>query len=359
MKNFLDNMIIKSDMENIYDSMKDENISRVRNASFYVTGASGMVGSYFVYYLIYLNEIRGHEISIYACARDIEKLRAKFGIYTDKKYFKPVIYDVVDEVPIADHVDYVIHAASPAVPSLYTRIPVETILPNTVGLNHLLDYARKTEAKSFVFISSSNVYGTLNAPEVEDKSGVLNYIDVKNSYAESKRCGEALCRAYHSEYGTPAKVIRIYHTYGPTMDLVNDTRSFTAFVNNIVRNEDVVLMSRGLARKGFCYLSDTISAMFAVLLDGEDGEIYNVGNMNEFVSIRELAEMLVNLYPERGLRVIFRVSNEQGKKPGPDVIEYPADMKKVEALGYSPSVSTREGFKRVIDYFTDMNGGAI
>lgn len=338
--NFLSNKIINDDMRNIHLSLKKP--ERLKNSSFYITGAAGMLASYFTYYLLFLNETYDYNIKIFAGIRSREKAEKRFGQYMDKSYFTLITDDVNHEVPLSCSVDYAIHAASPASPQYYGSNPVETILPNVIGTYYLLEYARRVSAKGFMFFSSGSVYGSLNVPAREDISGTMNFLNSGNSYGEAKRCGEALCHAYYSEYGIPVKSVRIYHSYGSTMDIWNDKRVFSEFVNNVLKGEDIVLKSDGSAKRAFCYISDAVWAMYTVLLDGADGEAYNLCNVHEWLSMKELAEIL---------KVIHRARHDAGYKLSPERHEYPADVAKIVALGWYPTISTEECFRRVLESF--------
>ncbi len=347
LRNFLDNTIINDDMKKIHVSIR--NHERLKNSSFYITGASGMLASYFTYYLLYLNEIYDYGIKVFAGARSREKALKRFGRYMSKDYFTLITDDVNEAVPLCCPVDYVIHAASPASPQYYGSNPAETILPNVIGTYHLLEYAKKFGVKGFLFFSSGAVYGSMNVPAREDISGTMDFLDSGNSYGEAKRCGEALCHAYYSEYHVPAKSVRIYHSYGPAMDIQNDKRAFSEFVRNVLNGEDIVLKSDGSAKRAFCYITDAIAAIYSVLLDGAAGESYNLCNVNEWLSIKELAEMIAGLYPEKGLQVIYRARNDAGYKLSPEHSAASVEIGKIKSLGWSPAISAGEGFRRVIE----------
>lgn len=344
---FLKNIIISSDMKRIYEAVNIP--ERLRNSSFYVTGASGMLASYLTFFLIYLNEHHNYGIRIIAGVRNKVKAEQRFGEYIGRKYFTLLQEDVNHKVPFTDSVDYIIHAASPASPQFYGNMPVETILPNVVGTYRLLEYARNAGIKGFLFFSSGSVYGSLNFSARETDSGSMNFLDPGNCYGEAKRCGETLCRAYFTEYRVPVNSVRIYHSYGPTMDIAGDRRVFSEFVSNVLKGEDIVLKSDGSAKRAFCYVSDAVSAMFRVILDGADGEAYNICNVHEWLSMRELAEILVNLRPEKSLKVIYTRRQDEGYKSSPERTDYPPDVSKIMSLGWRPSISAKEGFKRVID----------
>ena len=273
---FLKNKIISQDMADIF-SVKD--IDDLKGKSFYISGASGMLASYLTMFLVYLNEEHDYRLKIYAGIRKRQKAYSRFGCYADKKYFHIIESDVVRPLPINEPIDYLIHAASPASPQYYGGNPVETMLPNIVGTYQISEHAKKYGAESVLFFSSGAVYGRSDEKCIfEYDSGVFDFLAPGSVYGESKRCGEALCRAYYNEYNVPAKCVRIYHSYGPTLDLKNDKRAFAEFTENIVNDQDIVLKSDGNQRRAFCYMTDAIIALLTVLIKGENGESYNLAN---------------------------------------------------------------------------------
>lgn len=351
MQNFLENTILKQDMENIESSGKRWN--RLDSMNICITGAAGMIASYLVMFFIYLNEKYNFNIQIYAGIRSQEKAEKRFGKFVKRDYFHIENKDVILPVDGEKKYDYIIHAASLASPQYYGKMPVETMLPNVIGTYEYLEYAKAEKVKGFLFFSSGNVYGSVNDIECikEDTIGTFDFQAAGNVYGESKRCGEALCGAYFREYNVPVKIARIQHTYGPTLDIESDKRVFSEFVNNIVKGQDIILKSDGTAKRSFCYITDTVSALLTILLDGLDGESYNVGNDEEYFSIRELAEKLVSLYPEKGLHVIQEKRQEQGYSASPEKRTIPVIEEKLRKLGWKPKYNAKDGFRRTIEYF--------
>ena len=351
----LTNPIISRDMEQIFNSHIEWD--RMRNSKIYVEGAAGMIASYLVCFLVYLNERYRYNIQIYAAVRNKGKAILRFGNYVNKEYLHVIEKDAVNEVTLkATDIDYIIHAASLASPQYYNRMPVETALPNVIGTYELLKFGMKQkQLKNFCFFSSGSVYGSvkgINSIKEQDV-GCIDFLDNGNCYGESKRCGEMLCHAYMSEYGVPTTSIRIHHTYGPTMDLENDQRAFAEFVKNVIDGKNIVLKSDGSAKRAFCYITDTLTAIFTILLDGKPGESYNVGNPEEYYSIREVAETIVRLRPQMHLGVIREERNDKGYRVSPEEDNkfVPVDITKIRQLGWIPQITTREGFDRVIGYF--------
>ena len=348
---YLNDQIILEDMRTIYQSRKDWD--ELKNARIYFSGATGSIASYCILFLIFLNEYEDFHISIYAGVRNPDKAARMFGRYVGKDYFHLIVSDI--SLPFDEDIqlDYMVHAASLASPQYYGCAPVETMLPNVVGTNELLRWCRFHPVKGFLFFSSGAVYGVINGQQsiAEEDVGTMDFLAEGNVYSESKRCGEALCRAYYKEYGIPVKVARINHTYSPTMDIVHDKRVFSEFVSNIIKGENIVLKSDGQARRAFCYITDTVTAVFQILFQGKEGENYNVGNTDEYVRISELAELLVNLFPEKNLIVSYGTRNDSGYKPIPESQAVKFSVGKLNKLGWYPKITLKEGAYRTICYF--------
>ena len=349
-EDFLKDSIILEDMQGIYQSQTVW--EQLKNSSIYITGATGMIASYLVMFLIYLNEVHDCHIEIYAGIRNVDKARWRFGNYMDKDYFHLIQGDVNGSVTIGEPVHYIIHAASLASPQYYGKMPVETMLPNVIGTYELLKYAAGHPVKGFLFFSSGSVYGNVGETDSirEVTVGNMDWLAPGNVYGESKRCAEALCHAYFREFGLPVKIARIHHTYGPTMDVRNDKRVFSEFSNNILNGQNIVLKSDGEDQRAFCYLQDTVFALCKILLEGTDGECYNIGNPDAYISVRELAETLAGIFPEKNLKVEYRKREDAGYCASPVKRVSPVNVDKLKSLGWKAEISVEEGFARSLKY---------
>ncbi|MCD7728825.1 MAG: NAD-dependent epimerase/dehydratase family protein [Clostridia bacterium] len=352
MHNPFDNSIVSEDMKNIYDAYNKW--ERLYEKSVYISGATGMIASYLVLFFSYLNEMYDMRIEIYAGVRNLQKSKKIFGDLLDKNYFHIVEGDVVD-IAVSPKLEwnYIIHAASLASPQYYGSMPVEVMLPNVIGTWRLLELAKNMSSESVLFFSSGDVYGKLDNIETVDENvvGVLDYLKNGNMYGESKRCGEALCMAYCSEYGISTKAARIHHTYGPTMNIDSDTRVFSEFVKNIVSGEDIVMKSDGAAMRAFCYVTDCVEAMLRILIEGDSGGMYNIGNPNEYISIKDLAITMSKISGFKA-KVIVQERNA-GKNYCPSTIKQRLNVsvEKLKRMGWRPKVGIEDGFTRVIKYF--------
>lgn len=346
------NIIIQEDLETIYNS--DIDWSKFFNSTILITGANGFLPAYLVESLLYLNFIDSeNNVKIICLVRSIENAKSRFIDYKECTNLEFIVQDVSDSIILTQKVDYVIHAASQASPKFYGIDPVGTLKANVLGTINLLNFAKENKIKSFLYFSSGEVYGELDAEQIpikEDTFGYLNPTAVRSCYAESKRMGENICVSYHHQYGVPSKIVRPFHTYGPKMKL-DDGRVYADFVSDILKEQDICIHSDGSATRAFCYLTDATVGFFKILLDGKNGEAYNMGNPNEEYSILELAGTLVNLYPEKALKVIKQVNKENYNYLKSPLNRNSPNINKINELNWHPSVSVEDGFKRTIESY--------
>ena len=346
------NNIIKEDLKMICSS--DLNWKKFKNSVVLISGACGMLPSYMVFTLLYLNEMYPSlNIKIIALCRNYDKAKKRFHDFLDSPLLTIICGDVADKININGDVHYIIHAASLASSQFYGIDPIGVLSPNIFGTKNLLELAREKKSKGFLFFSSGEVCGTLDKKIItEEDSGYLDPTDLRNCYSESKRMGENMCQCWHHQYKVPTLVVRPEHTYGPTMDLENDKRVFAEFVSAVINNRNVVVKSDGLSSRTFCYISDATDGFFRVLLNGTHGESYNVGNNEGQISIGNLAKLIVSLFPEKGLKVIYaNREHNNSYLENKHKIRPMLSTAKIEKLGYKCQFNVRDGFYRTIKSF--------
>jgi len=313
-----------------------------------ITGASGLIGSYLVYTLLCLNETRGLGITVLGLVRNREKAERQFASLLGRSDFHLIVQDVTAPISYEGNVQYIFHAASQASPKYFIQDPVGTIAANTTGTHNLLEFARIKNAEGFLYLSSREIYGEPVGKKrftAENEYGIVDPTLVRSCYPESKRLSETLCTCYQHQYGIPAKIVRLSHVYGP--DYVMDNgRVWGDFVMNVIRGEDIVLKSEGLMELAFTYVSDAVSGIFFALLNGDE-LVYNVGNSSEIVRVRDLAEMVAGLYPEKGLKVVYDIPAEATGYLANHVAFL--DASKLCGLGWVTHVKLTDGFKRIIN----------
>lgn len=341
--------IVKEDLEFIVNHPVAWD--KLANATVLISGANGFLPGYLVESLLYLNEAKQLNITVLALVRNKEKADKRFSHHAGRTDLRFLVGDVSEPLNIGEdlRIDFIIHAASQASPLYYSVDPIGTQNANTLGTTNLLKLAREKQVKSFLFFSSGEVYGELKEHQIptrENDYGSLDPMILRSCYGESKRMGENICICWLHQYQVPVKVVRPFHTYGPGMDL-KDGRVFADFVSDIVHNRDIVMKSAGTDVRAFCYLADATVGFFKVLLEGTDGEAYNVGSAKE-TSIRDLAHELVGLFPEKKLQVVINESVVSQNYVRSSIRRSCPDISKMKSLNWEPYYSVGEGFRRTI-----------
>lgn len=339
--------IILHDLEKIAESLSD-GLEQLEGSTVLIAGGNGFIGKYFVNSLLYLNEhILKKPCRIIVLDRSIS---ADEPYLISNENIEIIEFDISKEISIEHKIDFIIHSASIASPVVYRKYPLETILVNVYGTKNLLDLAKKHNVKSFLYLSSSEIYGdpTPNQiPTKEDYRGNVSSTGPRACYDESKRVGETLCMTYLRQFSTPVKIVRPFNVYGPGLK-PNDGRVISDFVSNSLTKGEVVLYSDGSPTRSFCYISDAIVGFLKVLLSKHNGESFNIGN-DEEVSMLELAKIVQNEVPDLKIRFEihpdkdYRIDNPQRRCP---------DLAKIKkSVGYTPTVKLKEGMGMMTQWY--------
>lgn len=339
------NQILKDDLKRIIDL--DIQWDKLKDSTVMITGASGMVGTYITRTLLELNELRNMNIHVVGVVRNPKKIPVDIA---QNEAFSVYVHDVSKEFEYDGKIDYLIHAASPASPSIMKNDPVGTVAANTLGAFYSLKLANEKKSKGYMFISSREIYGQPYPKQSvfsEDTYGFVNPLDPRSCYPEGKKAAETMCMSYKQQFGLNVKIARLAHTYGPGMSIY-DGRVQADFLKNVLFNEDIVLKSEGLSVRTYTYIADAVAGMFYILLNSDD-VVYNIGDENGKVSIRELAQLLVDINPEKNLKLVFDIPKDSntGCAPFTDGILSSA---KLRLLGWNPANTIEDGFKRTLQY---------
>src|SRR4029079_10491499 len=241
-----------------------------------VAGGAGFIGSHVCRELLF----RGHDV---ICLDNLSTgSEDNIDEIDSHRDFAFIREDVTRTPALA--VDLVLHLASPASPLHYQQFPIETMMANSAGTHRLLALAADRGAR-FVFASTSEVYGDpLEHPQTEAYWGNVNPVGPRGVYDEAKRFAEAITMAYHRYHGLDTKIVRIFNTYGPRMR-IKDGRAVPNFIAQALRNEDVTIFGSGQQTRSFCYISDLVRGILALMASSEN-EPVNIGNPHE-MSIRD------------------------------------------------------------------------
>jgi UDP-glucuronate decarboxylase len=341
------NEIVREDIEDIVAGF--QGWERFHNKVVLITGASGFLPAYMVEVLHHLSTSRKANVHIIAQVRNRQRASSRFAHLLGSTFLEIVEQDVCSPYLPEGKIDFIVHAASQASPKFYGSDPVGTLNANVLGTNNLLEIARNKQVEKFLYFSSSEVYGQLppeKIPTSESDYGYLDPTNVRACYAEGKRMGETMCVSWSHQYNVPVSIVRPFHTYGPGMDL-NDGRVYADFISDIVHGRDIIMKSDGSAIRAFCYISDATKAFFTVLLNGKNAEAYNVGNDGGQCSIIDLAQQLILLFPEKGLKVV-KQSQSEGPYINSLVSRIAPGIDKLKLLGWIPETSIENGFLRTI-----------
>ena len=310
-----------------------------KDSAVLVTGATGLIGRALVLHLSSLGA------RIYACCRSSEKFKACFHNLSD---IVPVYGDICTLDINSLSVDYIIHAASTTTSKDFVDKPVETIRTAVGGTLNILDQCRKRQLKGFVFISSMEAFGITPTDDRAIHETDLGYIDVMNvrsSYSESKRLCENLCASYTSEYGIPAKVIRLAQIVGPGVSYT-DNRVTVQFARSVIEGRDIVLKTQGKTKRPILYIDDAVSAILTVLGKGKPGECYTAANPETFCTIRETAETIIHEIAHDKIKLVFDLDQNAGFAPD---ICLNLNVDKLKVLGWEPKVGLVESYRRLIE----------
>lgn len=243
--------------------------------------------------------------------------------------------------------DYVFHLASPASVVDYLSKPLETIQVNSVGTTNMLEVARRSGGR-FLFTSTSEIYGDPQVhPQPETYWGNVNPNGPRACYDESKRLGEATTMEYWRTLGVDARIVRIFNTYGPH-SRPDDGRIVPNFVIQALRREPITIYGDGSQTRSFCYVSDMVNGLLAAMLsDGTTGEVFNLGNPDEY-TVLQFAEVIAgHLGSDAG--VVYR------ELPVDDPVRRRPDITKArERLGWEPTVGLQTGIERTAVWFRTL-----
>jgi nucleoside-diphosphate-sugar epimerase len=309
-----------------------------------VAGGAGFLGSHLCDALLARNdEVVVIDNFVTGSARNVAHL-------LDHPGFTLIEHDVVQPLDVGGPVDVVMNLASPASPKDYLAMPIETLDVGSIGTRRLLELAHRHGARFFM-ASTSEVYGDpLVHPQTETYWGHVNPIGERSVYDEAKRFSEALTMAYRRRFGTDTRIVRIFNTYGPRMQ-IDDGRVVSNFIVQALRGEPLTVYGDGAQTRSFCYVLDEIRGFLALLDSDEPGPV-NIGNPVEF-TMMELARLVIELTGSTGGIEHHDLPSDDPRQRRPDI------GRARELLGWEPVVELREGLELTIPYFADQLAGAF
>lgn len=321
------------------------------NQTVLITGAAGFIGSHLADALLSMGA------TVYGVDNFLTGRPENVAHLDSNDRFQFIQADVIQSpqayLPEDVTFDYIFHFASPASPPRYQDHPVETYLVNSLGTHQLLQYLLLTNPNGrFIFASTSEVYGDpLEHPQKETYWGNVNPNGPRSCYDEAKRLGESICGVHQRDFGVDVRIVRIFNTYGPRMD-VDDGRIIPNTAKQILAGQPVHIFGDGTQTRSYCYVSDLVAGIVKlVTLPDLAGATINIGNPGEF-TVLETAEMMLQAAQEMNLTTLTELELQFEPLPIDDPTRRRPDITQAQkALSWEPKVSFAEGLKPTLEFF--------
>src|SRR5260221_14719829 len=313
----------------------------------YVAGGAGFIGSHLC------RELLKQEHQVVCIDNFLTSSKKNIQEFLDNPSFQFVQADVIEALPEnLPNPDFIFHLASPASPNIksprsYMAFPLQTLLVNSHGTYNLLELAKKSHAR-FLYASTSEIYGDPHvSPQPEDYFGNVSPNGPRSVYDEAKRFGEAITMHYYRKDGLDTRIVRIFNTYGPYMQ-IDDGRVVSNFIVQAIQNKPLTVYGKGEQTRSFCYISDMIDGLKLLMFkDSIKGEVVNLGNPNE-KKISDFATIVQETMQSRSQIIFEDLPEDDPKKRKPDI------TKAMQLLNWEPKVGLEEGLRKTIEYFNSL-----
>lgn len=357
MENIISNdVVLNEDID--FLSCLDIDFYAFKDKAVFVTGATGLIGSYFVKAISYCNKKYDLNMKIYALVRDLRKVKTVYAGCTERddiEFIKGDVTQCYKEYINNKKIDIVLHAASITTSKTMIELPVETINTAINGTQNMLEMAKDKNVSEFIYISSMEVYGSFYNGEYvnENDMGYINPLVIRSNYCLAKRMCENMCMAYFLEYNVPIKIARLSQTFGAGI-LPGENRVFAQFAKSVINNTDIVLHTKGLSEGNYCYTSDMVAGILYIILEGNYGEAYNISNEESHTTIADMANMVAEKIASGNINVIFDIPDDNKYGYASDT-KMKLNSSKLRSLGWKPSVSLEDAYKRLIKSMKSEN----
>ncbi|OGZ04638.1 MAG: hypothetical protein A2648_00885 [Candidatus Lloydbacteria bacterium RIFCSPHIGHO2_01_FULL_41_20] len=319
----------------------DKTSNGMKQKTILVTGGAGFIGSYLCEK--YLKEgdrvIALDNLQTTITPKNIEHLFS----FSNFKFIKQ---DIIEPIKIGEKIDWVFNFACSGSYTSYQYDPVHTVKTNTQGVINILELAKRNNAR-VMQASTSEIYGDpLEVPQKETYSGNVNMLGPRACYDEGKRCAETIFMDYHREYGLDTKIIRIFNTYGPNMD-INDGRAITNFIVNALSGRDLVIYGDGSHTRSFQYIDDLVAGIDAMMKKDKFIGPVNLGNPGE-ITMLDLAELILKKTKSKSKIIFKENATDDPKRRLPDIALANKE------LNWVPKISLDKGLDKTIKYFEKL-----
>lgn len=299
---------------------------QLENSTMLITGSTGLIGGILEKSIKYANEKHNLNIVVIPYTRN-DNGGVQFPLR------------------IEQNIDYIFHCASVTKSAEMIEDPLNVINVAVDGTRNIMELACLKKVKSVVYLSSMEVYGIYDGEVDESKLGYIDLNNIRSCYSEGKRMGELLCNIYFKKFDVPVKIARLAQTFGAGTPKT-DTRVFSQFAHSAIAKKDIVLHTDGKSRGNYCYIADTVAALFTLLLKGENGDTYNISS--ESMTILEMAELVAK---EFGINAKVEIPKDITIRGYAPKTGYTLNTEKIAKLGWKPRYGVLDSYKRMIKYW--------
>ena len=329
---------LEEDIKEIVKNLKKYH-KKFYGKKFLISGANGFLGKYFIKVITEINKNTNKKIKVLAIDIKFDKCE----IFKNKNV-KKIKKDINLINKFKFKCDYILHAAGIPSPKNYYKKPIEAIFTSITSTKNLLDFSKKNRSK-FIFFSSSEIYGNpdnKNIPTKETYNGNVSSIEDRSCYDEGKRVGETLCYFYKIKDKVDVAIFRPFNVFGPGMPK-NDYRVFPRFFSSIKQNKPITIFKTGKQTRTFCYVTDAITAMFLVIINGKNF-VYNIGNSSPELNMNSLHKTMQDSLKRK---IKFINVNYPNNYPKVEPQRRCPDISKIKTeLNFKNKVSIKEAIKR-------------
>lgn len=338
---------LQQDLDDLAANLSE--IESLADRTILVTGATGLVGSTIVKALLCINRLKSAGMRVIAMVRNEAKAETIFKEVLDRPDFSVVVAELTRQIAYTGQCDVIIHCASVTSSKEMVTYPVDTIETSILGTLNILNFAVDAGCKSFVYVSSMEVYGIIDGDSREVCENQLGYIDplaVRSNYPESKRMCENLAVAFNVQHGLNTKIARLSQTFGAGVRY-EDTRVFAQFARSVIEDKDIVLRTTGQSEGNYTYLADAVRALLTIATRGEPGQAYNIANPECHTTIAGMAKLVAEEVAQGKIKVTFDIdeTNSSGFAPA---TKLKLNSDKLQSLGWKPIYGLGDSYRRMI-----------
>ena len=343
------NRILEADFKYIVADT-DVPWDRMNGKTVLITGGTGFLGSLLIRFFTYLNDEYHRNINLITLVRNAEKARS---LLDDRSII--IEGDLCDIPDIPFDIDFLFHCAAETSSRKMVETPVEVSEGIVLGTCNIMKLANQKKIESAVYLSSMEVYGDMGTKVDkvhEDDCGIIDIMNVRSCYPMGKRMAENICINYFYQYGLPVKIARLAQIFGAGVR-ETDNRVFAQFARSVINKKNIVLHTDGSSIGNYCYSADAILGLILILLNGTNGQDYNVVNEESTMTIKKMAELVADKIAEGSISVEYDV-------PENNIHGYAVTSKnrlsseKLSLLGWKPRYSMEDMYRRMIDYLSDI-----